>query len=74
MNTLKNVATICLIAALVLAIVAPLFGLNAAASDSAGFSVHNSHVLLDELPTPTPTPTPGAGTDSNPSGGDGGGG
>ena len=71
MNTLKKVAALCLIAALVLAIVAPLFGLNAAASDSAGFSVHNSHVLLDEMPTPTPTS--GAGTDSNPSGGDGGG-
>lgn len=70
--TLKNVATLCLVAVLVLAITASLFGLNAAATDPTGFAHYQGAVLYAEAPVATPTS--GASTNSNPSGGGNGGG
>ncbi len=72
MKTLKKVATLCLVAVLVLAMVAAVQAPKAANYSAARLAGHSSQVLLDEVPTPTPTPG-GAGTDSNPAGGDGGG-
>jgi hypothetical protein len=70
--TLKKVASLCLVAVLVLAIVAPLFGLNAATSNPTGLASYPGGVAYAEVPVSTPTP--GASTNSNPSGGGSGGG
>ncbi|HJR78988.1 MAG TPA: hypothetical protein VJ821_02875 [Anaerolineales bacterium] len=70
--TLKKIATLCLVAALVQAIAAPMFGLNAAASDPTGSARYQGSIPYAEAPVATPTS--GASTNSNPSGGGNGGG